>query len=447
MYAVPGFREGAGMAEPGSVSEQKDFEVSRGYAYYVFTLLFLLYLFNYVDRMVVSSLLPYLKVEWALTDTQCGWFASIVTLMMTVFVFPVSLLVDRWSRRKAIAIMGVLWGFASAVCALSRSFTQLIFTRAFVGVGEAAFTSGGHAMIAAYFPEEKRATMNGLFTAAVPMGTAVGVILGGVIAEALGWRYAFGLMAIPGLIVALIFFWVRDYKTVEVFKKGLGSADLSETKMKLGDIAKEFLHTPSVLFTYLGYVCNTFVTTGLMTWLPTYYHRIDGLPMDKAGVKTAVIFLLAIVGAPLGGLATDYIRKRLLNARMSVPAVTSLLTGLFLFVGFFYCEGTAQYLLLIMFGFTAPMFAAGGSAVTQDVVHPGLRAMSYALAQFLMMALGYTLSPIFIGAISDRSDLLTAFKFMPLFCLCGAIVFFIGSFFYVRDLHKVERVSLKQEGK
>lgn len=430
-----------------SVSEPRDFEVSRGYAYYVFTLLFLLYLFNYVDRMVISALLPYLKVEWVLTDTQCGWFASIVTLMMTAFVFPVSLLIDRWSRKKAIAIMGVLWGFASAGCAFMRSFTQLIFMRSFVGVGEAAFTSGGHAMIAAYFPEEKRATMNGLFTASIPMGTAIGVILGGVIAETLGWRYAFGIMAIPGLIVAIIFFWVKDYKTVDVIKRAAEGSKSLEAKMKFADIAKEFLHTPSVLFTYLGYVGNTFVTTGLMTWLPTYYHRIDGLPMDKAGIKTAVIFLLAIFGAPLGGLVTDVLRKRWLNARMSVPAVTSLLTGLFLFIGFSFLKGNAQYILLIMFGFTAPMFAAGGSAVTQDVVHPGLRAMSYALAQFLMMALGYTLSPIFIGAISDRSDLLTAFQFLPLFCLFGAIVFFIGSFFYVRDLHKVERVRLKQEGR
>ncbi len=428
-----------------SVSESRDFAVSRGYANYVFMLLFLLYLFNYVDRMIVSALLPYLKIEWGLTDTQCGWFASIVTLMMTIFVFPVSLLVDRWSRKKAIAVMGVLWGFASAACAFTRSFFQLIFMRSFVGIGEAAFTSGGHAMIAAYYPEEKRATMNGLFTAAIPMGTAIGVILGGLIAEKLGWRYAFGIMAIPGLIVAIIFFWVKDYKTVEIVKKAYEGAKLLEVKMKFGDIVKEFLHTPSVLFTYLGYVGNTFVTTGLMTWLPTYYHRTDGLPMDKAGMKTAVVFLLAIIGAPVGGLVIDIIRKRWLNARMSVPAVTSLITGLFLFIGFSFFEGTTQYIFLILFGFTAPMFAAGGSAVTQDVVHPGLRAMSYALAQFFMMALGYTLSPIFIGAISDRYDLLTAFQFLPLFCLFGAVVFMIGSFFYVRDLNKVEKIRLKEE--
>jgi MFS family permease len=419
--------------------DNQEFQVSKGYAYYVFLLLFLLYLFNYVDRMVIASLFPYLKAEWNLTDTECGWFASIVTLMMTVFVFPVSFLIDRWSRKKAIAAMAVIWSVATAACALTKNFTQLLLMRSVVGAGEAAYTSGGHAMIAAYFPEEKRATMNGLFTAAIPMGTAIGVILGGVIAVNWGWRYAFGLLAIPGLIVAILFFWVKDYKTVQIMK----TAGNVETKMGWQDIALEFLHTPSVLFTYIGYVGNTFVTTALMNWLPSYFNRIEGIPMDQAGVKTSVVFLLAIFGAPIGGILTDKLRKKWFHARMSVPAVTSLLTGIFLFIGFFFLEGTAQYIFLILFGFTAPMFAAGGSAVTQDVVHPGLRAISYSLAQFFMMLLGYSLSPIFVGAISDRYDLLTAFKFLPLFSLLGAIGFFIGSFYYVRDYKKVQKVKLE----
>src|SRR5512133_824589 len=97
----------------------QEFKVSKGYANYVFLLLFLLYLFNYVDRMVVAAIFPYLKIDWGLTDTQCGWFASIVTLLMTVFVFPVSLLVDRWSRKKAIGIMAVLWSLGAALCAFT----------------------------------------------------------------------------------------------------------------------------------------------------------------------------------------------------------------------------------------------------------------------------------------------------------------------------------------
>ena len=287
--------------------------------------------------------------------------------------------------------------------------------------------------------------MNGLFTAAIPLGTALGVVLGGIIAVNLGWRYAFGLTAIPGLIVAILFFWVKDYKTAEIVRSNDTNATTDGTeKMGFMEIVKEFAKTPSVLFTYLGYVGNTFVTTALITWLPTYYHRVDNLTMDKAGMKTSLIFILAIIGAPVGGFLTDKWRKRRLNARMSFPAISSLIASLLIFGGFHFFGGKEQYILLLMFGFFAPMFASAGSAVTQDVIQPGLRAISYSLAQFFMMALGYSLSPIFVGAISDRYDLLTAFKFLPLFTLFGAIAFFIGSFFYERDLKKVAKVKLKE---
>ena len=431
----------------GTITDSaQDFQVTRGYAYYVFTLLFLLYLFDYIDRMVVASLFPYLKADWGLTDTQCGWLASVVTLVMTVFVFPVSLLIDRWSRKKTIGLMAILWGLAAGACAFTKSFKQLLAIRSVIGIGESAYAAGGNAMIAAYFPEERRATMNGYFTAAVPMGTAIGVVLGGIIAETLGWRYAFGLTAIPGLFVAIIFFWIKDYKTAEIVKTVFDKADPApDTKMKISDIAADFLKTPSVLFTYLGYVGNTFATTAMITWLPTYFHRVDNLPMDKAGMKSAAIFLLAIIGAPLGGFITDRWRKKRLNARMAFPALSSLLAGLCICISFLFLTGTPQYAFLLLSGFFAPMFAAGGSAVTQDVVQPGLRATSYSIAVFAQMLLAYTLSPIFVGAISDRYDLLTAFQFLPIFSLIGTLAFFFGSFYYVRDLEKVAKIQLKLE--
>ena len=161
-------------------------------------------------------------------------------------------------------------------------------------------------------------------------------------------------------------------------------------------------------------------------------------------MKTAIPFLLAVFGAPFGGYITDKIRKKLPNARMIVPAITSFLTALFLFIGFSFMQGNAQYFFMILVGITCSMFAGGGSAVTQDVVHPGLRAISYSMAQFFMMLLGYSLSPIFIGFISDHYDLLTAFKVLPLFAVVAGVAFFIGSFYYVRDLNKVEKVRLEE---
>lgn len=434
------------MSTPRGSAEEKAFKVSPRYANYVFSLLFLMYVFDYIDRMVIASLFPYLKIAWGISDTQCGWLATIVTLTMTVFVFPVSLLIDRWSRKKTIGIMAILWSFAAIGCAFTKNFRQLFAVRAVIGVGEAAYTAGGHAMIAAYFPEEKRATMNGFFTAAVPLGSALGVVLGGIVAESLGWRYAFGLTAIPGLFVAILFFWVKDYQTAELKYSGADVCeDGSAPRMDFRHIAAEFAKTPSVLLTYLGYVGNTFVTTALITWLPTYFHRTENLPMDKAGMKSSVVFLLAVIGAPVGGFLADRWRKTRPNARMALPAVSSLISGIAVFIAFGLLEGKAQYIVLLFFGFTAPMFASAGSAVTQDVVQPGLRAMSYSLAQFFMMAIGYSLSPVFVGFISDRYDLLTAFQYLPLFSLLGAAAFYIGSFYYGRDLEKVAKVSLRAE--
>ena len=420
----------------------REFSVSKGYAYYVFSLLFLLFMFNFLDRMIISALIPHLKAEWKLTDYECGWFASIVTLMMTAFVFPISLLVDRWSRTKAISLMAVLWGLASAACAFARSYEQLMALRSFVGIGEAAFSAGGFAMIAAYFPEERRATMNGLFNAGIPMGTAFGVVLGGVIAESLGWRYAFGITALPGLVIALLFFYVKDYKTVEIGRAGAGGT-AGKTGMGVGAVAREFLRTPSVLYTYVGYTANSFATFGLMVWLPTHFHRVWNMPMDKAGLKASPILLLAIVGAPLGGWITDVLRRRWLGSRMGVPALSSLVAAIALLIAFL-SDGTTQYLLLVLFGFTSPMYVAGGSAVTQDVVHPGHRAISYGINQFFLMLIAYSLSPLFVGALSDRYGLMTAFRLLPICYFIGAAAFLAGSFYYARDLARVGRVSLKE---
>jgi MFS family permease len=347
--------------------------------------------------------------------------------------------------------MAVLWSIAAGACAFTKNFKQLLSLRSVIGIGEAAYTPGGHAMIAAYFPEERRATMNGYFTAAVPLGTALGVVLGGIIAESIGWQYAFGLTAIPGLFVAILFFTVKDYKTAKIVK-GTGNLvsrdSTTHEKMGFWEIVKEFAKTPSVIFTYLGYVGSTFVTTALITFLPLYFHRIDNLTMDKAGTKTAVIFLLAIIGAPVGGFIADKWRKKRLDARMLFPAISSLITALFLLIAFNFTEGQTQYIFLILFGFTAPMFASAGSAVTQDVVQPGLRAISYSLAQFFMMMLGYTLGPLFVGYMCSRFggdfDLLPGFSLLPIFTFFAGVMFFVGSYFYIRDLKKVAKVALKE---
>ncbi len=195
-------------------------------SYCVFALLFLLYLFDYIDRLVVVSLFPFLKLDWGLTDTQCGLLVAAVSWSIVVFTLPVSVLVDRWSRRKSISIMCVLWSLATAACAFTTQFYQLFFARVFIGLGESGYAPGGTAMISAVFPEKSRARIMGIWNASIPMGAAMGMALGAIIAERFGWRHAFGIVALPGLLVAVLFLWTKDYKNVDLVRatgRGVGS--------------------------------------------------------------------------------------------------------------------------------------------------------------------------------------------------------------------------------
>ena len=187
---------------------------SKGYSFYVFGLICLLMLFDFADRMIVASLMPFLKTEYGLSDAQGGSLVSAVYWAMFIFAFPISILVDRWSRRKVTSLMASLWSVASAACAFTKSFPQLLMARSGIGIGEAGYAPAGTAMLSGLFPPEKRSRMMGLWNMSIPLGIAVGIAVGGFVAQHWGWRHAFGLVALPGAIAAILFFFVKDYKTV-----------------------------------------------------------------------------------------------------------------------------------------------------------------------------------------------------------------------------------------
>jgi MFS family permease len=424
-------------------SPSEGYLLSKANSYYIFFLLFLLYLFDYIDRLVVVSLFPYLQKEWGLTDTQCGLLVSAVYWSIVLFSFPVSILIDRWSRKKSIGLMAVLWSLATAACAFANNFTHLFIARAAIGIGEAGYAPGGTAMISALFPEKKRAMLVGIWNISIPLGGALGVALGGYIASQYGWRHAFGLVALPGLFISLIFFFVRDYKTVELVKKESNLPDCPTTgKMKTMDIIREFLRTPSLLLTYIAFAGNTFLTTSILSWLPTYLHRFENLPMDKASVMGSLVLLLAIVGSPLGGYLADKWLKKKANARLLFSALSSTLTAVIFLVAFGLFSGKVQYGLFLLGGIAAIAFASSAIAVTQDVVHPGLRAISYSICVIVQNLLGSSLGPIFTGWISDRFDLRIALTVTSFFPILAGIFFFLGARFYQRDLEKVEKITI-----
>jgi len=406
--------------------------MTKKQSWIIFWLLFALYMFDYMDRMIIVSLFPFLQQDMGLTDAQCGLLMSSVYWSILIFSFPVSILVDRWSRTKSISIMAALWSMATLACAFTKTFSQLLIARTAIGIGEAGYAPAGTAMLSANFPKEKRARILGLWNASIPLGSALGIGIGGFVAHNFGWRHAFGLVAVPGLILAIIFYFAKDYKTIQLTKKEKTG---KETKMLFIDMARQFTHNKTLLCNNLAFTLNVFITTSLLTWLPTYFHRFDNLAMDKASMKASSIMVLAIIGAPLGGFLSDLWSKKRENARLLFPALSSILTGILLFIAFAFLQGKAQYIVLLFIGITAVAFVPSGVAVTQDVVHPGLCAVSLSLNIIIQHLLGSSLAPIVIGQLSDTYGLDRALTILPIFAFLAGVLLFMGSFYYKKDLY------------
>jgi MFS family permease len=413
---------------------------SLRYSNYVFILLFLLYMFDYADRMVVNSMFTSIQKDWHISDTQCGWLVSVIYLAIGILTFPVSIIVDRWSRTKTIGIMAIVWSLATALCAITGNYVQLFMARIMIGFGEAGYAPGGSALISGMYPIEKRSKMMGLWNASIPLGSAIGVGMGGIIAQSLGWTHAFGLVAVPGLIIAILFLFVKDYKTVD-----LSFVDKSNNKIRMEkkDMIHEFLSKPSVLFTYFGMAAVVFVTTAIIVWLPKYFEVERSMEPKTAGSLAGAVMLLALIGAPLGGFLIDKWRKTEPRARLLFPAVSTFVSGVLLFISLTLLKGTGQLVTLFIFGVLIMTFIAGAAAVTQDVIHPGLRATSYAIAVAVQNLVGSFTAPIVLGKISDLTNIKTALSILPFVLMIGALLFYLGSRHYMTDMDRVTKINLE----
>jgi MFS family permease len=413
---------------------------SKGYSNYVFMLLFMLYVFDYADRMVVTSMFTSIQKDWFISDTQCGWLVSVIYLAIGILTFPVSILIDRWSRTKTIGLMAIVWSLATALCAITGSYVQLFMARIMIGFGEAGYAPGGSALISGMYPLEKRSKMMGLWNASIPLGSAIGVGMGGIIAQSLGWKHAFGIVAVPGLIIAILFLFVKDYKTVD-----LSFIDRSNNKIRMEkkDMIREFLSKPSVMYTYFGMAAVVFVTTAIIVWLPKYFEIERHMEPKTAGSLAGAVMLLALVGAPLGGFLIDKWRMSEPRARLLFPALSTLGSGILLFIALALLKGAGQLIVLFAFGILIMTFIAGAAAVTQDVIHPGLRATSYAIAVAVQNLIGSFTAPIVLGKISDLSNIKTAVSILPFVLMVGALFFFLGSKHYVNDMGRVTRINLE----
>jgi MFS family permease len=414
---------------------------SNARSHAILVVMFLVYMSDYIDRYVVASMIEFIKKDWHITDAQAGSLMSVVLFFITVFTLPASILIDRWSRRKMVSLMVFLWSLSTLVCAFTRNYTQLLVARAFIGIGEAGYAPGGSAMLAAAYPEDKRAKVLGIWNASIPLGAGVGLLAGGLIARHWGWQHAFGLVALPGMLLALASWFLPDYKSVRPEASMRGFSGVAGFFRK----ALQLCRIPSLILTYLGFAMNVAVTTALMTWLPSYFERTGLAEAGNGGTYTMPIFALVLVGAPLGGFLSDAWHRKRSDARMIFPALTSLAAAAVLLGALLFPGQAFQLPIMIFYGILATCFVAPAASVTQDLVHPGLRAFSYALCVIVQHMCGDIWSPWLVGAASDRIGLPEAMLIVPFFGAVAAVLFYVGSRFYNRDLARVERVDLEAE--
>jgi MFS family permease len=403
---------------------------SRAAAYALAVLTFI-NLFNYLDRWVLSAVLEAIKRDLHFSDTQLGSLATgfIIVYMLTSPVFGT--LGDRKRRPPLIALGVAIWSIATAAAGFARGFVSLFTARATVGVGEAAYGTIAPALLSDYFPLEKRGRVFAVFFAAIPVGSAAGYMVGGLVDKHFGWRAAFWVAGAPGLLLALLVMFVREVP------RGLhdaGSAgdspavkgDSPAVAAGVGGVTQSYLRlfrNRQYLLTCLGYAMWTFALGGLGVWTPSFMERVRGMSRQDATVTFgAIVLVTGFVGTFAGGWLSDYLLKFTKESYLWVCGVTSLLAAPLTLIAFNHPNKTVWLTAMIIaevlvFASTGPV----NSAIV-NLVSPGERATSLALSILVMHLLGDVPSPPLIGYVSDISSLRRAFLVVPVAVLLGGVI-------------------------
>jgi MFS family permease len=411
----------------------------QAFPWIVFALTFGLLLSDYMSRQVLSAVFPLLKMQWSLTDTQLGALTSVVALTVGVLAVPLSLLGDRWGRVRSILLMATLWSLATVGSALAANYGELMLSRLFIGVGEAAYGSVGLAVVLAVFPFYRRASLTGAFMAGGSFGAVIGTALGGAIAVNLGWRWSFGAMAILGLVLVVLFRFIVSSAKLDRHK--VTDVAEGEPVSRAGEKARlrTLFSTPSVISAYIGSGLQLFIAGSLFAWLPSYLNRAYHLPADKAAGVAAIAILLMGAGMIVCGMVTDRLSRRLAIRKWTTAVVYSLVALVFLGVGFAVHTGGAQLLLLAVGVFFAAGTSGPAGAMVSNLTCESIRATALGTLTLANNLLGLAAGPLITGVLADKFGLVGAMKIVPLVGVGALIALVIGRRCYPASLARVNR--------
>ena len=414
-------------------------------------------LFNYLDRYLVPALFESLKrSELHLSDAELGALMSGFLIVFT-FTAPVfGALGDRYARPKLTAFGVACWSLATTLSGFAGNFAALLTARASVGIGEAAYGTVAPSLLSDYYPADRRGRVMAIFFCAIPVGSALGYVVGGIMDVHFGWRIAFFVSGIPGLILAALCLGMRDPprgsqdgQTADPSSTATAagtnttapgmittapganttapgtSTTAAKSRGNIGiDTARTYwrlLSNRPYLFTVLGYAAYTFAMGGLASWMPAFLERVRGMPHGSATISFGyIVVITGFIGTFVGGWLGDYCNKISKRGYLAVSAAATAIAAPF--VWFALTTASSHIYLVCMVIAQLMMFLSTGpiNASIVNLVLPNERASAVALEIFAIHLLGDCVSPYLIGLLSDAFSLAQAVKIVPIVVVISA---------------------------
>ncbi|MDO8290619.1 MAG: MFS transporter [Parvibaculum sp.] len=374
-------------------------EFSNAYRNYALFMLMLVYTANYVDRQVLSILMPYIKVELALSDTQLGFLGGIAfAIFYATLGVPIAIWADRSNRRNIITWALALFSTMTVVCGYVGSFTQLALARIGVGVGEAGTGPSSHSMIADMFPPEKRASAMGFYSLGINLGILIGFLVGGWVAQWYGWRVAFMMVGAPGLLLAvLVRFTIKEPTR--------GHADGIVVEGAAIKVRAVFAHLwTQKSFRHLSFATALAAIGGYagVIWLPGFLNRSFAMESGEIGTWLALIIGFAGgAGTFFTGWLADHYGKRDIRWNLWVVTIIMALCFPFSIAMYLSFDKYTALMLFIIPAFAGAAYIAPALAMTQALVTLRMRAQASAILFLILNLIGMGLGPQLAGILSD----------------------------------------------
>ena len=402
------------------------------------TALFLLLginLFNYIDRQILAALEPDIRATFfAPGDLNAMWKTGLlgdaffVTYMISAPIL--GFLADRISRWIIVGSAVILWSLASGGSGLAATFTILFATRIFVGIGEGGYGPAAPTILADLFPIEIRGRVMAIFYTAIPVGSALGYVIGGVVGAHLGWRWAFYLVTLPGLLLGLLCFWQRDPRVSE------HHLAQESSRRGIGDYLKLF-RTRSYLINCVAQTLMTFVTGGLGFWAAAYLRYRNQSPDVGMTIFGLIMVVAGLVSTLLGGIIADRLRSRFAGSYFLVSGI-GMLIACPLFIATLYIPFPAAWITMFLAIFFLFLNTGPSNTALANVSLPAVRATAFAANIFVVHAFGDVQAFWLLGYIGGHANMHVAFLFVSAIIFASGVTWLFGVKYLPADTAAVE---------